>query len=161
MVNRNLIRNLESDAELNEAIQAAVAGAVDSSLATIEAEQVIDLNKIVEGRVVRVGDENVVIDVGFKSEGLVALNEWEEEEDPPQIGDVIKVLVEDIEDGTGTTSDPFGMIVLSKRKAEKIIAWQDMMKTVEEGPVVTGTVTRKIKGGLLVDIGVNVFLPAN
>ena len=53
------------------------------------------------------------------------------------------------------------MISLSKRKAEKILAWQEMMKTIEEGQVVTGTCTRKIKGGLLVDIGVNVFLPAS
>jgi small subunit ribosomal protein S1 len=53
------------------------------------------------------------------------------------------------------------MIVLSKRKAEKIIQWEKMMASVQEGQVVTGTVTRKIKGGLLVDIGVNVFLPAS
>jgi small subunit ribosomal protein S1 len=53
------------------------------------------------------------------------------------------------------------MIVLSKRKAEKIEKWMKVMETVKEGDVVTGTVTRKIKGGLLVDIGVNVFLPAS
>jgi small subunit ribosomal protein S1 len=53
------------------------------------------------------------------------------------------------------------MVSLSKRKAEKIITWQEMMRKVEEGQVVTGTATRKIKGGLLVDIGVNVFLPAS
>jgi small subunit ribosomal protein S1 len=53
------------------------------------------------------------------------------------------------------------MISLSKRKAEKIIQWEDMMRSVQEGQVVKGTVTRKIKGGLLVDIGVNVFLPAS
>ena len=53
------------------------------------------------------------------------------------------------------------MILLSKRKAEKIEAWLKVMETVHEGDVVTGKVTRKIKGGLLVDIGVNVFLPAS
>ena len=53
------------------------------------------------------------------------------------------------------------MIVLSKRKAEKIEKWMKVMETVHEGDVVTGTATRKIKGGLLVDIGVNVFLPAS
>ena len=53
------------------------------------------------------------------------------------------------------------MIVLSKRKAEKIEKWMKVMETVHEGDVVTGMVTRKIKGGLLVDIGVNVFLPAS
>jgi small subunit ribosomal protein S1 len=54
-----------------------------------------------------------------------------------------------------------GMISLSKRKAEKILEWEKMMSEVSEGQVVTGTVTRKIKGGLLVDIGVNVFLPGS
>ena len=110
---------------------------------------------------IRVDDDRVLVDVGFKSEGTIPLSEWEEEEEKPEVGTTIKVLVEEVEDATGTTEDPYGMISLSKRKAEKIIAWQEMMKTIEEGQVVTGTCTRKIKGGLLVDIGVNVFLPAS
>ena len=69
--------------------------------------------------------------------------------------------MEDLEDDMGQADDPYGMISLSKRKAEKIITWQEMMRKVQEGEVVTGKVTRKIKGGLLVDIGVNVFLPAS
>jgi small subunit ribosomal protein S1 len=159
MVNRNLIRNLESDADLTAEIEAAVAVAHDASLETVQPDEIIDLNKIVQGRVIRVGDGNVLIDVGFKSEGVIPANEWEEEEEPPKPGDIVQVLVEDLDDGS--SDDPYGMITLSKRKAEKIIAWQEMMKTVEEGQVITGTVTRKIKGGLLVDIGVNVFLPAS
>ena len=71
------------------------------------------------------------------------------------------MLIEDLEDEFGQIEDGQGMVALSKRKAEKILTWQEMMKTVHEGQVVTGTVTRKIKGGLLVDIGVNVFLPAS
>ncbi len=160
MVNRNLIRNLENDDALTAEIEAAMAGVDNGGLATIEADQEIDLNKIVDGKVIRISDENVLVDVGFKSEGVIPLDDWEEDE-PPSVGDVIKVLVEDLEDNTGRADDPYGMITLSKRKAEKIIAWQEMMKTVEEGQVVTGEVTRKIKGGLLVDIGVNVFLPAS
>ncbi len=159
MVNRNLIRNLESDADLTAEIEAAVAVAHDASLETVQPDEIIDLNKIVQGRVIRVGDGNVLIDVGFKSEGVIPANEWDEEEEPPKPGDIVQVLVEDLDDGS--SDDPYGMITLSKRKAEKIIAWQEMMKTVEEGQVITGTVTRKIKGGLLVDIGVNVFLPAS
>ena len=159
MVNRNLIRNLENDDDLNAEIEAAVAVADETDFVTGEAEAVIDLNKIVEGRIIRVNDDNVLIDVGFKSEGVIPLEEWEEEEEQPVAGETVKVLVEELDDGRA--DDPYGMITLSKRKAEKIIAWQEMMKTVEEGQVVTGTVTRKIKGGLLVDIGVNVFLPAS
>ncbi len=160
MVNRNLIRNLDDDT-LTAEIEAAMAGADETGLATLEAEHDIGLNKIVEGRVIRVSDEFVLVDVGFKSEGVISLREWEDEDELPKEGDTFQVLVEDLEDSTGKVDDPYGMITLSKRKAEKIIAWTEMMKTVEEGQVVTGTVTRKIKGGLLVDIGVNVFLPAS
>ena len=66
-----------------------------------------------------------------------------------------------MEDIHGLVDDSRGMITLSKRKAEKIEAWLKVMETVHENDVVTGVVTRKIKGGLLVDIGVNVFLPAS
>ncbi len=71
------------------------------------------------------------------------------------------MLIEDVEDVFGRTEESRGMIALSKRKAEKIEAWLKVMETVHEGDIVTGMVTRKIKGGLLVDIGVNVFLPAS
>ena len=161
MVDRNLIRSLESDQEFISAIDAALLGAEETGLSTVESEADIDVNSIVDGRVIRVDDDRVLVDVGFKSEGTIPLSEWEEEEEKPEVGTTIKVLVEEVEDATGTTEDPYGMISLSKRKAEKIIAWQEMMKTIEEGQVVTGTCTRKIKGGLLVDIGVNVFLPAS
>ena len=79
----------------------------------------------------------------------------------PSPATIIKVLIEDVEDIHGLVDDSRGMITLSKRKAEKIEAWLKVMETVHEGDVVTGVVTRKIKGGLLVDIGVNVFLPAS
>ena len=161
MVDRNLIRSLENDDFLKSAIDDAMSGVDDQGIATIEAEAGIELNKIVDGRIVRVSDDAVLVDVGFKSEGIIGLDEWEGEEERPEVGQTVKVLVEEVEDGFGGAEDPFGMISLSKRKAEKILTWQDMMKTVEEGQVVTGQVTRKIKGGLLVDIGVHVFLPAS
>jgi small subunit ribosomal protein S1 len=161
MVNRNLIRHLESDQEFVEEINAAVAGAEHAGLSTIEAERKVDVNRIVEGRVIRVDTDRVLVDVGFKSEGTIPVDEWEEDEEKPQVGDTVRVLIEEVEDGFGAAEDPYGMVALSKRKAEKILAWQEMMKTVQEGQVVTGTCIRKIKGGLLVDIGVNVFLPAS
>jgi small subunit ribosomal protein S1 len=120
----------------------------------------IAVNQIINGRVLRVEGDFVLVDVGYKSEGVIVRNEWEENEPPPQAGQIIKVLIEDIED-TGGPDEARGMILLSKRKAEKIEAWRKVMETVHEGDVVTGTVTRKIKGGLLVDIGVAVFLPAS
>ena len=161
MVNRNLIRSLENDQQLADEVAAAIAGAEETGLALAETEATIDVNKIVEGRIIRIEGDAILIDVGYKSEGTIPLNEWGEEDESPCVGQTVNVLVEDVEDAMGVTDDPHGMVSLSKRKAEKIIAWQEMMKTVREGEVVTGQVTRKIKGGLLVDIGVNVFLPAS
>jgi len=163
MVNRNLIRNLESDQEIDNLFQTAVADIEDPTdfVDLIESEKEFDVNKIVDGRVVRVDDEAVLVDVGFKSEGTIPLHEWDAHEDHPGVGDTIKVLIEEVEDELGLADDPYGMVSLSRRKAQKLIEWDNIMNSVQEGQVVTGTVTRKIKGGLLVDIGVNVFLPAS
>jgi len=118
------------------------------------------VNAVLEGRVLRVDDEFVLVDVGYKSEGHIPRNEWDESEPPPQIGDVVKVLLEEFEDGS--LEEQRGLITLSKRKARRIEDWLRVMESVHENDVVTGFVTRKIKGGLLVDIsGVNVFLPAS
>ncbi|MFM8328498.1 MAG: 30S ribosomal protein S1 [Pirellulaceae bacterium] len=163
MVNRNLIRQLE-DEELNKLVDTwfPEEQGEEMLLSSIEdADRQFDVNQIVEGKIVEINDEFVVVDVGFKSEGSVHRNEWGEDEPPPEVGQTVKVLIEEVEDQHGPADDSYGMISLSKRKAEKIIQWEDMMRSVQEGQVVKGTVTRKIKGGLLVDIGVNVFLPAS
>ncbi|MBX3423921.1 MAG: 30S ribosomal protein S1 [Pirellulaceae bacterium] len=163
MVNRNLIRSLEDD---------SIALQLDSLLPEDQLDDMIlptledlnrqfDVNQIVDGTIVEVNGEFVVIDVGFKSEGAINISEWEGDAEQPIPGTTIKVLIEEMEDSLGPANDIHGMISLSKRKAEKILEWEKMMSQVKEGQVVTGTVTRKIKGGLLVDIGVNVFLPAS
>ncbi len=161
MVNRNLIRTLdpteeEWQQELNEAMEAAPTEDVD-----MWGTQEISVNDVVEGRVLRAESDVILVDVGYKSEGIVFRNEWEEGEELPKPGDIIKVLIEDVEDIHGLVDDSRGMITLSKRKAEKLQAWKGVMDSVHEGDVVTGVATRKIKGGLLVDIGVPVFLPAS
>ena len=156
MVNRNLIREFDvSEEDWN----AAVGELAPDDTGWLDTDYV-DVNQIVEGKVIRVDDEFVLIDVGYKSEGTIPRSEWEEGEDPPEVGQAIRVLVEDVEDAQGHHDDR-GMIVLSKRKAEKIEKWIEVMESVHENDVVSGEVTRKIKGGLLVDIGVNVFLPAS
>jgi len=157
MVNRNLIREFDvSEEEENAAI---------GTLAPEEMDWLggadVAANQIVEGKVLRIDDDFILVDVGYKSEGIIPRNEWEEGDELPAVGDTLRVLVEDLEDVSPQQQDDRGMIVLSKRKAEKIEKWMKVMETVKEGDVVTGTVTRKIKGGLLVDIGVNVFLPAS
>ncbi len=163
MVNRNLIRSLEDD-ELSQELATLVPAEEGEEMllqALQQEQQAYDVNKIVQGKIVEIGDEWALVDVGFKSEGTVGLDEWSPEEDPPKVGDLVTVLIEEMEDEMGSADDPYGMISLSKRKAEKILQWEKMMESVGEGQVVTGVVTRKIKGGLLVDIGVSVFLPGS
>ncbi|MEM1303629.1 MAG: 30S ribosomal protein S1 [Planctomycetota bacterium] len=166
MVNRNLLR--EFDVSDDDMI--AVMGMEAPDEADWLAGEDISINQIIEGKVVRVDDEFVIVDVGYKSEGMIPREEWEpeivdgevvgEESPPPEPGQPVRVLVEDVESVSGAGDDR-GMIVLSKQKAEKIEKWLAVMENVHEGDVVTGKVLRKIKGGLLVDIGVNVFLPAS
>ncbi len=163
MVNRNLIRLLEDD---DLAQQLALLVPPDQGeellLEALELEQQDYIQgRIVDGRIVEISEEWALIDVGFKSEGTVKLDEWGPDEPVPKVGDTVKVLIEEMEDDLGAADDPYGMISLSKRKAEKIIQWEAMMESVAEGQVVTGLVIRKIKGGLLCDIGVNVFLPGS
>ncbi len=164
MVNRNLIRSLEDDEMLNDlAVLAPEEETEDWLLDFLQHAEQQDYaqGRIVDGKIVEINDEWALIDVGFKSEGTVNLNEWGPDEAKPAVGDTVQVLIEEMEDNYGAADDPYGMIALSKSKAEKIIEWEHIIKKIGEGQVVTGTVIRKIKGGLLVDIGVNVFLPGS
>ncbi len=158
MVNRNLLRDLYDVEDLDHEVATAMADAPDSSLAVANVD--LNENAIVEGRIIRVDDEFVLVDVGYKSEGQIPRHEWDDTEEQPEIGQVLKVLIEEVDESTDLEAR--GLIALSKRKARKIEEWNKVMDSVKEGDVVTGIVTRKIKGGLLVDIsGVNVFLPAS
>jgi len=158
MVNRNLIRELETGDDLDQEIDLAMAGTAEGAYSIGATD--LAVNAVLEGKVLRVDDEFVLVDVGYKSEGHIPRNEWDETEPPPQVGDTVKVLLEEFEDGS--LEENRGLITLSKRKARRIEDWLRVMESVHENDVVTGFVTRKIKGGLLVDIsGVNVFLPAS
>ena len=160
MVRQNLIRELDFN-ENNWDLQVDVA----LSGAPMEAKdwggREIVGNQIAEGRIVRIDTDFVVVDIGYKSEGIVPVSDWEEDEEKPAVGDTIKVLIEQEEESDVPVMEHRGMINLSKKKAAKIEAWDNMMKSVRENDIVNGVVARKIKGGLLVDIGVPVFLPAS
>ncbi len=108
---------------------------------------------ILQGKVVGKAGDDVVIEVGLKSEGLVNKNEFDNFDDI-EVGDTVEVLLEAIEDEAG-------IVKLSKRKADRIRGWQQILQTKKEGDIVEGRGMRKIKGGLLVDIGVPVFMPAS
>jgi len=108
---------------------------------------------VVQGKVLGVQGDEVVVDVGYKSEGFVPVSEFEDQSEVKP-GATIQVYVEGIEEETGA-------VVLSKRKADRIRSWERVIENHVVGDVVTGRAMRKIKGGLLVDIGVPAFLPAS
>jgi len=109
--------------------------------------------EIIKGKIVDVTKKEVVVDIGHKSEGLIALDEFDEPENLKP-GEEIEVLLESIEDENG-------MVVLSKKKAQKIMGWERIINNYNEGDVIKGKAMRKVKGGLMVDIGVEAFLPAS
>jgi small subunit ribosomal protein S1 len=155
MVNRNLLRQFDApdeDTEQND------LDFNDAITAWIQSEgQDYEANKIVTGKVLEIRGDDVVIDIGYKSEGVIKIDEWKEEGSdapPPKPGDTVEVLLETVESEDGT-------IALSYRKAKRQKEWNAILAKHKEGDVVAGKVLKKIKGGLLVNIGVNVFLPAS
>ncbi|MCG8404408.1 MAG: 30S ribosomal protein S1 [Phycisphaerales bacterium] len=145
-----------SDEELNKELELAFEGASDAEVLDKTIGDTISdykTDRILTGRVVSKTEKEAIIDVGLKSEGYVPLDEWDDESGV-DVGDEIEVLLEQIETDTGA-------LLLSKRKADRIRGWERILVTCKEGDKVSGKCTRKIKGGLLVDIGVPVFLPAS
>ena len=156
MVDRNIVNKLGLTSEKleeqvnemfgeqeNEFLEQALQKKVDSRLP----------GTILKGTIVSQIGNDVIVEVGLKSEGIVDASEFDS---PDEIvsGKEIEVLLED-------TDSESGLVVLNKRKADVIKGWETILETKTEGDVVRGKVIRRIKGGLLVDIGVPVFLPAS
>ena len=116
-------------------------------------ENTMTPGSILKGRIVEVTKDHVVVDVGLKSEGLVPIDEFS---DPEEI-----VLDNEVEVLLDRTEDEEGQIVLSREKAERQRQWENILENCEEGSIVTGCITRKVKGGLMVDIGMEAFLPGS
>ncbi|HOD83440.1 MAG TPA: 30S ribosomal protein S1 [Phycisphaerae bacterium] len=155
MVDRNLIQSLNiSDQDIDDQLQSL---GTDFNLDTlgemIQEKTAHQTGTILTGHVVAVIGNDVVVEVGLKSEGTVDVNEFD---DPSaiEVGQEVEVFLEEVESDSG-------LVVLSKRKADRIRGWEWIVQNKQEGDVVTGPVTRKIKGGLLMDIGVPAFLPAS
>jgi len=112
-------------------------------------------DKIIEGTVVRIDQDTVLVDIGLKSEGHVPASEFRNAngEVSVQIGDRIKVLM--------TREDGKKGYILSKRKADYLAAWEKIGDAAQEGAVVEGTITARVNGGYTVDIGIQAFLPAS
>src|SRR5437867_1139488 len=110
--------------------------------------------EVVRGRVVHVGSSEVLVDVGYKSEGAIPIEEFHRAGTLPKVGEEIEVYLEAKEDSEG-------LIVLSKDKADKIKVWDAVSRAHEKGTPIEGRVVEVVKGGLAVDVGVKAFLPGS
>jgi len=114
----------------------------------------ISEHSLIEGRVVGMNDRDVLIDIGFKSEGIIDRSEFKAD-DLPVIGDQVEVYLEFIEDASGNT-------ILSKEKADFMRRWKELKDAFESEKIIKGKIVRRIKGGLIVDLGVvQAFLPGS
>jgi len=153
MVDKKEIENPNMDEMLDEDLETAEG---EQSFADLLAEHEQDgqvgRDQVVKGTILQVNSDSVVVDVGYKSEGVIALHEFTDDDGNVNVnvGDVYDVLIE------GTESES-GMLSLSKEKADRRKVWE----TLEEGATIEGRITSRIKGGLSVDIGVNAFLPGS
>lgn len=110
--------------------------------------------EIVKGRIVAITDNGVAIDIGFKSEGLVPITEFANI-DLLKPGDEVEVFLESVENKDG-------QLMLSRKRADFMRTWERITKSYETGEVLTGKITRRIKGGLVVDLmGLDAFLPGS
>jgi len=126
----------------------------DSLMALIEPTlNKVSKDEIVSGRVVGMGDKDVIIDIGFKSDGVVSRNEFTSD---VEVGSEVEVFLERIE-------DYHGQLVLSKTKADQVRRWQTVVSAYETGSVLEGTIMRRIKGGMIVELlqGLEAFLPGS
>lgn len=126
-----------------------------SKMAAMYAHTLRDFNEgsIVQGRILEVRENDVLVDIGYKSEGLIPLSEFKQPE-TLNAGDEVEVLLETLEDDEG-------MVVLSKERAEAMRNWQRVLDEFKEGTVIEGEIVSQVKGGLIVDVGVEAFLPGS
>ncbi|MCH7701983.1 MAG: S1 RNA-binding domain-containing protein [Planctomycetes bacterium] len=153
MVDQNLIREMDVSEEELDAVFGGSPAETDLDLLYADRFEVLKPGTILKGIIVGRAGDDIVVDVGLKSEGTISATEWDSSQSV-EPGTKVDVWLETVESDSG-------LVVLSKRKADRLLNWQRIVETNSEGDTVRGRVMRKIKGGLLVDIGVPVFLPAS
>ena len=128
---------------------------MSASLQELFANSIKDFteNSIIKGRVIEIRPREMIIDIGYKSEGVIPVDEFTNVEQI-KVGDEIEVLLVQLENDEG-------MVVLSKSQAEQKLNWDKIVNACNEGATVHGKVTKKVKGGLMVNIGVEAFLPGS
>ncbi len=148
----NDVREVSMEELLNsEAIEEVPQEEQDRYLSTFSE---INEREIVTGRVIGMNEKEILIDIGFKSEGVILRNEFTEE-NLPEVGEKLDVYLERMEDESGKT-------VLSKEKADFLRRWTELRNNHETGEIISGRIIRRIKGGMIVDLnGVQAFLPGS
>lgn len=134
---------------------AATAPLKGDDMAALYASTIKDIKEgqIIKGRIIEIRNKDVVVDIGYKSEGIISISEFSDRS-KLKIGEEIEVFLDSKE-------DEHGCVVISKQKADKLQGWERIISTSKEGDVISGRPTRKVKGGLMVDIGMEAFLPAS
>jgi small subunit ribosomal protein S1 len=145
----------ESEAA-EQGAKASVAGKEDLMEMYEESFRRVGEGQVVQGRIVQVDKEFLLVDIGYKFEGQVPIAEVTMPDGTidAKVGDTIDVMMERWDDDSG-------VVLLSKEKASKIKVWEDIKKAYEEDGVVRGVMTSRVKGGFSVDIGVPAFLPGS
>jgi len=115
--------------------------------------QPLKMDTVISGAIVTISDDDVLIDINYKSEGVIPVEEFRDMEKYKE-GERICVLLEGLEDEKGR-------VLLSKLKADKILNWEKTVAACEEGKIVSGKIYKRVKGGLMVDVGMDAFLPAS
>lgn len=148
-------KRLDAAGEENEGLDGDQQSSEFAELFTESLKDRPERDKIIEGTVVRVDQDTVLVDIGLKSEGHVPTAEFRnaEGEISVQVGDKIRVLM--------TRQDGTKGYVLSKKKADYLSAWDKIGDACQEGGIIEGTITGKVNGGFTVDIGVQAFLPSS
>ncbi len=158
--------DLAAEAAASDAAKAPTVLLDDADDMDLDYEQLVALydesmrhleeGEIVTGRVVGITGSDVVVDVGYKSEGLIALSEFASisGDIDVNVGDEVEVLLE-------KTEDKEGHVLLSKSKAVKMRIWNDIEEAFKENSIINGRIMDRIKGGLTVDVGLRAFLPGS
>ncbi|HXC61910.1 MAG TPA: 30S ribosomal protein S1 [Nitrospiria bacterium] len=138
-----------------QALPQAEGEAMDMNMLYEETFKNLEEGTVVEGTVVDIQTDGVLVDIGYKSEGVIPREEFTPAElSQIKVGDRIQIYLDEREDSEGKP-------VLSKEKAEKMKVWEDLEKSSKKGEVVEGKILSRIKGGMIVDIGVKAFLPGS
>ena len=118
------------------------------------ATQNIKERTVVDGKILRIDSENVIVDVGYKAEGSISISEFKNEQGELniEVGDVVEVYLDSMTENK---------LNLSKSKADQMKAWEQINKIFKNNETITGRITHRVKGGLSVDIGVKAFLPGS